>query len=49
MGCVNCHSAVHREPARSEKKSVVSIIDSATMEGITWLAKMERYNVRTGP
>jgi len=37
---------VHREPAVSEKKNVVSTIGSATRERITWLAKMERYNVR---
>src|SRR5260370_33003903 len=33
----------------SEKKNVVSTIGSARTERITWLAKMERYSVRTGP
>ena len=33
----------------SEKKNVVRTIGSATIERITWLAKMERYSTRTGP
>src|SRR5882762_8613671 len=33
----------------SENKNVVRTIGSATMESIMWLAKIERYNVRTGP
>jgi len=42
-------AAVHGEAAVREKKNVVSTIGRATMERITWLAKMERYNVRTAP
>jgi hypothetical protein len=44
-----CDSAVHRESTRQREKNVVSTIGRATMERITWLAKMERYSVRTGP